>query len=106
MPASGTLFLTGGSPVEISRMFGMLYGQRARSALPGATPGLWSLAEDDAPVPHFLLRLTGLAAPADFLPGFRQVAIKALAMASPCRREWQSGPSQSRPPSLAPRRCG
>lgn len=62
MPASGTLFLAGGSPVEISRMFGKLYGQRAGSAVPASTPGLWSLAEDDAPVPHFLLRLTGLAA--------------------------------------------
>ena len=62
MPASGTLFLAGGSPVEISRMFGMLYGQRPGSAVPGSTPGLWSLAEDDAPVPHFLLRLAGPAA--------------------------------------------
>jgi len=40
----------------------MLYGQRPGSAVPGSTPGLWSLAEDDAPVPHFLLRLAGPAA--------------------------------------------
>lgn len=62
MPTSATLFVAGGSPVEMKRMFGMFYGLRVGSAAGRATPSLWSLAEADAPMPHFLLRLTGPAA--------------------------------------------
>lgn len=61
IPRAATLYLTSSGEATAS-MFGKFHGARLGNAPAGAEAGLWSLVRPDAPVPHFLLRLTGPAA--------------------------------------------
>ncbi len=61
IPRVATLYLTASGEAAAS-MFGKFHGARLGNAPAGAEAGLWSLVGPDAPVPHFLLRLTGPAA--------------------------------------------
>jgi len=61
IPRAATLYLTASGEATAS-MFGKFHGARLGNAPAGAEAGLWSLVRPGAPLPHFLLRLTGPAA--------------------------------------------
>jgi len=61
MPRTATLFLTTGV-APAGKLFGKFYGAMPSRGVADPSAGLWAALRPDAPVPHFLVRLTGGAA--------------------------------------------